>query len=171
MLWKPQYQLYVVEGVVNRWEKQSYTQPRWYTDLLGTNKVCTFDAQTVEDCMFTCEYGTGPASKEYNLQSRSKVSMHTHTHTGAWFSEQSLLFIPCELPPLPEGLVIQEGLVRICAGMTAHVPVTIVNTTANPAITGPLLKDEKQIERDWTTPTHHSVLWGVTTSHSERPSH
>ncbi len=53
------------------------------------------------------------------------------------FQEQSLLFAPSEPSPLPEGLVMQEGVVKVGNGKTAEVPVAIANTASHPVILTP----------------------------------
>lgn len=82
----------------------------------------------------------GQVSKQrVQLEARHVTTIQARVHIGARFSEQTLLFITCEPSPVPEGLVIQEGLVKIRAGGTVYVPVMIANTTKSCFELSPLL--------------------------------
>lgn len=63
------------------------------------------------------------------LTAEQITTTYVRAHVGAQFAGQSLLFVPDELSQLPEGLVIQEGLVTVSEGRSVFIPVSIANTS------------------------------------------
>lgn len=56
------------------------------------------------------------------------TTVYVNVNTEAQYHGQDLLLVPSEEPTLPEGVVIEEGLVRVPRKRSGYVPVPIVNT-------------------------------------------
>lgn len=55
--------------------------------------------------------------------------MNVKANLGDQFREQDLLLVPSEEPTLPEGVVVEEGLVTVPNDRFRYVPVPIANTS------------------------------------------
>lgn len=74
--------------------------------------------------------GTVQTGKQViHLPAKQITTIYVRAHMGAQFAGQSLLFLPLEPSQLPEGLVIQEGLVTVREGRSVHMPVSVANTS------------------------------------------
>ncbi len=77
--------------------------------------------------------------QKIQLKARQITTVYAQAHIVGQFQEQSLLFASSEPSPLPESLVMQEGVVKVGNGKTAEVPVAIPNTASHPVILTPRL--------------------------------
>ena len=62
------------------------------------------------------------------LGAEQVTTVYVNVNTGAQYQGQDLLLVPSEEPTLPEGVVIEEGLVRVPSNRSGYVPVPIANT-------------------------------------------
>lgn len=107
--------------------------------------------------------GTVQAGKrEVWLVAGQITTIFARARAGAQFRGERMLFTPCELPQLPEGLVIEEGLVRIDGDRAACVPIPIANTnkhdmTLSPRLTLGHLQEVKTVYAATTEPVPGSL--------------
>lgn len=77
------------------------------------------------------EVGTVQTGKKtIHLQAEKGTTVHVRACVGVQFKGQSLLFVPSDLPDLPDGVTVKEGLVTVTAGQCMYVPVPIMNTNS-----------------------------------------
>ena len=62
------------------------------------------------------------------LGAEQVTTVYVNVNTGAQYHGQDLLLVPSEEPTLPEGVVIEEGLVSVPSNRSGYVPVPIANT-------------------------------------------
>lgn len=62
------------------------------------------------------------------LAAEQVTTVYANVNTGAQYHGQDLLLVPSEAPTLPEGVVVEEGLVRVPSKRSGYVPVPIINT-------------------------------------------
>lgn len=62
------------------------------------------------------------------LGAEQVTTVYVNLNTGAQYHGQDLLLVPSEEPTLPEGVVIEEGLVSVPGKRSSYVPVPIANT-------------------------------------------
>lgn len=75
------------------------------------------------------EIGTVQTGRKFiHLAAEKVTTVHVRACSGIQFRGQSLLFVPCGLPDLPEGVTVKEGLVTVTTGKSMYVPVPIMNT-------------------------------------------
>ena len=76
-----------------------------------------------------CEVGTVCSGKTtIHLAAGKVTTVYVRACAGNQFKGQSLLSVPCDLPDLPEGVAVEEGLVTVTSGKSMVVPVPITNT-------------------------------------------
>ncbi|KAL3966228.1 nuclear receptor co-repressor 2 [Sarotherodon galilaeus] len=122
----------VIEEVVSKWGKR---QPR-SRNVRKISQILSVSVNTAKSVLKLLQspdqnqsVGTVLAGKRgLCLAAEQITTTYVRAHIGAQFSGQSLLFVPNEPSQLPEGLVIQEGLVTIMEGWSVYIPVAIANT-------------------------------------------
>lgn len=62
------------------------------------------------------------------LGAEQVTTVYVNVNTGAQYYGQDLLLVPSKEQVLPEGVVIEEGLVRVPRKRSGYVPVPIANT-------------------------------------------
>lgn len=67
--------------------------------------------------------------KKIRLAAGQVSVVYVKASSGAQFQGQSLLLVPCDEPTLPEGEIIEEGLVSIPTDKSMYVPIPIANVS------------------------------------------
>ena len=76
-----------------------------------------------------CDVGTVCTGKRtIRLAAETVTTVNVRACAGTQFKGQSLLFVPCDQPNLPEGVSVEEGLVTVTRGKSMCVPVPLMNT-------------------------------------------
>lgn len=133
----------VIEELINRWEKQ---RPK-FNSVQVISQSFSVSAKTARSMISlmqtadaTKDIGTVQAGKKnIHLTAEHITTIYARAHVGKQFWGQNLLFVPCMSVQIPEGLVIQEGLVNVMGEKTVYVPVSIANTNTHPVTLGPRL--------------------------------
>ncbi len=133
----------IIEEIITRWEKQ---RPRSSTVSrvskafsISINKARSM-LKLLKTVNSNVTVGMVRVGKQkIQLNAGQITTVYAQAHIVGQFQEQSLLFAPSEPSPLPEGLVMQEGVVKVGNGKTAEVPVAIANTASHPVILTPRL--------------------------------
>lgn len=133
----------VIEEIISRWEKQwpqsSTVQRVSKAFSISINKARTMLnlLRTVHSNVIVGNVRVG--KQKIQLSAGQITTVYARMPLGRRFQEQSLLFAPSEPSPLPEGLVMQEGVVKVGNEKTAKVPIAIANTAKHPVILMPRL--------------------------------
>lgn len=122
----------VIEELLNWWDKEMPKSDA----ILKVSRLFSVEMKSARSVLKLMQksnakvnVGTVQAGKRgIRLAAGQITTIFTRAHAGAQFKGESMLFTPCELPQLPEDLVIEEGLVRIDSDRTAYVPIPFANT-------------------------------------------
>ena len=123
----------VIEEVVSKWGKrQSKLQnihkiSRIFSVSVGTAKSMLKLLQTPDSNQSVGTVQTG--KRGIRCAGEQITTTFVRAHVGAQFAGESLLFVPSVSSQLPEGLVIQEGLVTVSEERFAYIPVSVANTS------------------------------------------
>ncbi len=133
----------IIEEIITRWEKQ---RQRSSTDSRVSKafSISINKARSMLKLLKTVNLNVTVGMvrvgiQKIQLKAGQITTVYAQAHIVGQFQEQSLLFAPSEPSPLPEGLVMQEGVVKLGNGKTAEVPVAIANTASHPVILTPRL--------------------------------
>lgn len=120
----------VIEEVVGKWGKR---QP-WSQHYQRISRIFSVSVKTAKAVLKVLHTDQSPCvgtvqtgKRGIHLAAEQITTTYVRAHVGAQFAGQSLLFVPDVLSQLPEGLVIQEGLVTISEGRSVHIPVSVAN--------------------------------------------
>ncbi|KAL1264187.1 hypothetical protein QQF64_004542 [Cirrhinus molitorella] len=187
----------VIEEIIGRWEEQR-PQSNTVRRVSKAFSISINKARMMLNLLKTVNssvtVGTVRFSKQkIQLNAGQITTVYARVHMGGQCHEQSLLFTPSEPSPLPEGLMIQKGVVKVGNEKTAKVPIAIANTAKHPVILTPRLilghlevikstypvtagsfqKNKTEMECVIEQPTSTVQTYGVsvTPQKSERPSH
>lgn len=122
----------VIEQVVGKWTKRQQKShniqkiSRIFSVSVKTAKSMLTLLQTADPSQSVGTVRTG--KRGIRLAAEQITTAYVHAHVGDQFAEQGLLFVPDKLSQLPEGLVIQEGLVTVSEGRSVYIPVSVANT-------------------------------------------
>ncbi len=131
----------VIEEIIGRWEKQrpqfSTVQRVGKAFSISINKARAM-LNLLKTVNSNVTVGTVRVGKQkIQLSAGQITTVYARAHMGGQFQEQSLLFTPSEPSPLPEGLIMQEGVVKAGNEKTVKVPIAIANTAKHPVILTP----------------------------------
>ncbi|CAL9690550.1 unnamed protein product [Knipowitschia caucasica] len=121
----------VIEEVVGLWDK-GHLRTKHIQKISQTFSVSVKAARSIVKILQTNRgnerVGTAhTGKKEIRLPAAQISTAYICANVGAQYAGQSVLFVPDELSQLPEGLVIQEGLVTVTQGRSVYIPIYIVN--------------------------------------------
>lgn len=133
----------IIEELIGRWEKlgpRSSTVGRVSKAFsISINKARSM-LRLLKTVNSNVTVGTVRVGRQkIRLNAGQITTVYAQAHIEGRFPEQSLLFSPSEPSPLPEGLVMQEGVVKVGTEKTAKVPIAIANTAKHPVILAPRL--------------------------------
>lgn len=122
----------VIEELLSRWDKGM----RKSDAIQKVSRLFSVEVKSARSVLkimhptnASLNVGTVQVGKRgIRLAAEQVTTIFASAHAGARFTGDSMLFNPCELPELPEGLVIQKGLVKLNRDRSAYVPVPIANT-------------------------------------------
>ena len=123
----------VIEEVVGKWGKR---QPKTH-NIQKMSQIFSVSVKTAKAMLKIIQtpdsnhsVGTVQTGKrEIRLTAEQITTTFVRAHVGTQFAGESLLFVPNVPSQLPEGLVIQEGLITVTEGRFVYIPVSVANTT------------------------------------------
>ncbi len=129
---KPIVGFNVIEEVVGKWGGRQ-SKPQNIQKISRMFSVSVRTAKSVLKLLQTSDPSQGVGTvltgkRGIHLAAERITTSSIRAHVGAQFAGHSLLFIPKETSQLPEGLVIQEGLVTVSERRSVYIPVSIANT-------------------------------------------
>lgn len=130
----------VIEEVINRWD----TQRLKLNSVQMVSEAFSVSVKTAKSMIRLMQMadadgnvGTVRAGKRnIHLAADQITTIYARAHVGKQYIGESLLYVPCMSAQIPEGLFIQEGLVRLTGEQEVYIPVSIANTNMHPVTLG-----------------------------------
>uniref|UniRef100_A0A8C5PSX6 ribonuclease H n=1 Tax=Leptobrachium leishanense TaxID=445787 RepID=A0A8C5PSX6_9ANUR len=124
----------VIEELISQEKRVAETSASVIQMMSRAFSVTAKTAETMLGLMHTSatSYDEGivrTGQKKIVLPANQTTFIHARAHVGVQTKDQEMIFVPSELCPLPEGVIISEVVVDVCKGSPIYVPIPIGNTT------------------------------------------